>query len=135
MLEHASLVRGQLLSGLGAEANPEDARASLLDLDDVPGGEVDQCGRDGLVRHAEVVDEEVRDRRRLRPEVERRGPDRRLGGMPGGVQDGGACEPERAGREGEQREIRVSSDQIRDVHARIVSHAVDEGAAARLTPP
>ena len=60
------------------KSNVEHARATLLDVDDVARGEIDQRGRHRVVGHAEPVDEEVRDGGRLGPEVERPRADRRV---------------------------------------------------------
>ena len=78
MLEDTLLVRRQWHVARRTKSNVEHARATLLDVDDVARGEVDQRGRHRVVGHAEPVDEEVRDGGRLGPEVERPRADRGL---------------------------------------------------------
>ena len=71
MLEDTLLVRRQSRAVRRTKSNVEHARATLLDVDDVARGEIDQRGRHRVVGHTEPVDEEVRDRGWLGPEVER----------------------------------------------------------------
>ncbi len=80
MLQHTQLVRGERLVRRGPQPNVEDLRPAPLDLDDVPRGEIDERCRDGLLRDAKVVDEEVRNGGRLGTELERPGP---MGGSAG----------------------------------------------------
>jgi hypothetical protein len=78
VVEDASLVRREALVARRAKPNEEGSGPALLDVDDVPRGEVDQGRGNRVVGHPEAVREEVDDRRRLAAELERPGTDRRL---------------------------------------------------------
>ena len=71
MLEDTLLVCRQRHVVRRTKPDVEHARSTLLDVDDVARGEIDQRGRHRVVGHTEPVDEEVRDGGRLGPEVER----------------------------------------------------------------
>jgi hypothetical protein len=93
MVEDPTLVRRQFLVARLLEPHPEDARAALLDVDDIPGREVDQGRGNGVVGHTESVREEVHDGRRLGSELQRPWTDGRLG-RPAREEDGaGRSEP------------------------------------------
>ena len=91
-------------------SNVEHARATLLDVDDVTCGEIDQRGRHGVVGHLEAVREEVRDGRGLRAELECSQPDRRLRRSARDQERGRRGEPARGRRDGGEsdNEIRIA---------------------------
>ena len=126
MQEHPALVRGERLVPCGTKSDVEDARPALLDFHETPRREVDQRRGNSLVGHAEAVDEEARDRRRLRAELERPRPDEGVGGVARCVEERGRAEPEHSGSDAEECDLEVPTGQVENGHGRrIVSRAVD----------
>ena len=122
VVEDAPLVGRQGVVIHGSQSHVEHARPSLLDIDDVPRGEVDERGRHGVVGHAEAVCQEVDDRRRLVAELERPPPDRRLWRRPRPKGEKRRREPEEPGPDGGKRENEISVAE----QAGIVSAEADE---------
>jgi hypothetical protein len=118
MVEDPPLVRVEPLFGRGSKSHVEDTGTALLHVDDVPRCEVDQGRGYGVAGDPEVVDEKVRDRRRLGPELESPRTDRWLGRTSNDENDRRRYEPRDRGRCSRDREHRIRPARIEETRHR-----------------
>ena len=98
--EHAPLVRGERDVSARSNPNVEDVRAALLDVEEIPRGEVEHGRCRCLVRDLEAVDEKIRNSRGLGAEDECEQPRRRTRRRSKRVREGGGREPEERADDG-----------------------------------